>query len=176
MALLPHGAFDSNEVEPSQSFDPIPAGKYMAFVAESEMKPTKNGEGQYLLLVWEVGEGEFKGRKVWDRLNLVNNNQQAVEIAYRTLSAICRATGKVKIQDSSELHAAPCIINVKLRQDPGQNPQNEVKGYEPYSAQPAGAKPAASGLPFSKPATPAAPAQTAPATRAAPPWARSKAA
>ena len=33
--------FDANEVDPATSFDPIPAGKYLAVIAESEMKATK---------------------------------------------------------------------------------------------------------------------------------------
>ena len=32
--------FDANQVEPTASFDPIPAGKYLAAITESEMKPT----------------------------------------------------------------------------------------------------------------------------------------
>jgi hypothetical protein len=37
----------------------------------------------------------MQGRKIFDRLNLVNAEpDQAVEIAQRTLSAICHATGQ----------------------------------------------------------------------------------
>ena len=35
--------FDANTVDPTTTFDPIPAGKYVAAITESEMKPTKNG-------------------------------------------------------------------------------------------------------------------------------------
>jgi len=34
--------FDANTVEPTTEFDPVPAGKYLAVVAASEMKPTKS--------------------------------------------------------------------------------------------------------------------------------------
>ena len=40
--------FNAAQVEPSQDFEPIPAGKYLAVITETEMKPTKNGSGQYL--------------------------------------------------------------------------------------------------------------------------------
>ena len=33
--------FDANQVEPATAFDPIPAGKYLAVITESEMKPTR---------------------------------------------------------------------------------------------------------------------------------------
>ena len=40
--------FDANQVEPTSGKDPIPAGKYVASISASEMKPTKNGNGQYV--------------------------------------------------------------------------------------------------------------------------------
>ena len=51
--------FNANEVEPSTGYDPIPAGKYQAVITESEMKPTKTGNGQYLQLEFEIIEGEY---------------------------------------------------------------------------------------------------------------------
>ena len=38
--------FNANEVEPSTGYDPIPAGKFQAVITESEMKPTRPGNGQ----------------------------------------------------------------------------------------------------------------------------------
>ena len=40
--------FNANEVEPNSSFEPIPAGKYLAAITASETKPTKSGNGSYL--------------------------------------------------------------------------------------------------------------------------------
>ena len=53
--------FDANEVDPTTTFDPLPAGKYVAAVTESEMKPTKSGAGKYLQLTFQILEGEYKG-------------------------------------------------------------------------------------------------------------------
>ena len=64
------------------------------------MRPTKDGGGQYLWLELDVLEGPLAGRKLFDRLNLVNASAQTVEIAQRTLSAICHATGRLQVQDS----------------------------------------------------------------------------
>ena len=96
--------FNANEVEPSTGYDPIPAGKYQAVITESEMKPTKTGNGQYLQLEFEIIEGEYKNRKVWARLNLENANADAVRIARADLSAICRAVNVLQPRDSVELH------------------------------------------------------------------------
>ena len=82
--------FNAAEVSTESQFSPVPNGDYPVIITESEMKPTKNGAGQYLQLVLEVIEGPYKGRKVWERLNIVNSNQTAVEIAQRSLSQICQ--------------------------------------------------------------------------------------
>ena len=124
------GNFNANEVEPTASFDPIPAGKYLAAITESEMKATKTGNGSYLQLTFTIVEGEFKNRVLWARLNLNNPNATAVKIARSELSAICRAVGVMQPKDSVELHNIPLVITVKLkkREDTGEL-TNEVKGY-----------------------------------------------
>jgi len=122
--------FDANEVEPAVGFDPIPAGKYLAVITESEMKPTKSGVGQYLQLTFQVIEGEYKGRLLWSRLNLDNPNALTVKIARAELSAICRAVGVMSPKDSVELHNLPLVITVgqKKRDDNGEI-TNVIKGY-----------------------------------------------
>jgi len=154
--------FDANTVDPASSFDPIPAGKYIAAITESEMKPTKNGNGHYLELTFDILDGQYKGRKVWARLNLDNPNAQAVQIARGELSAICRAVGVMQPQDSIELHNLPLAIKVtcKKREDTGEI-TNEIKGYEKKEA----------ALQNSA-ATPRATAPAAQATNATPPWQR----
>jgi len=122
--------FNAHEVEPSSTFDPLPAGKYLAAITASEMKATKDGVGSYLNIEFTILEGEFKERKVWDRLCLNHPNAQTVKIARGNLSAICRAVGVMQPRDSVELHNIPLLVTVKLkkREDTGEL-ANEVKGY-----------------------------------------------
>lgn len=122
--------FNANEVEPTTAFDPLPAGKYVAAITNSQVKPTKNGDGSYLELEFEVLEGDFRGRKVWDRLCINHPNATTVKIARGNLSAICRAVGVMQPRDSVDLHNLPLVITVKCkkRQDTGDI-TNEVKGY-----------------------------------------------
>ena len=122
--------FDSTVVEPTGKFTPIPVDDYLAIITDSEMKDTKKGDGKYLLLTYEVIEGEFKGRKIFETLNLVNSNQTAVEIAQRALSAVCRATGVLHPKDSSELHGKPLVISVSIRAGSnGFEDKNVIRGY-----------------------------------------------
>ena len=124
------GNFNAHEIEPAVDFDPVPAGKYLAVITDSEMKPTKSGVGSYLELTFQIIEGECKNRLLWSRLNLDNPNQTAVQIARQELSSICRAVGLMTPNDSAELHNLPLVITVKCkkRDDTGEL-TNEIKGY-----------------------------------------------
>lgn len=157
--------FDANTVDPNQAYDPVPAGWYNVQVTDSEMKPTSNGAGAYLQLEMTVLDGEFKGRKLFDRLNLQNQNPVAVEIAYKTLSAICHATGVIQVQDSGQLHGIPMEAKVTVRAADGQyDASNEVKGYRASGAGNGGGQAPAQGqAPMGGMPQQQAPAQQAPA-------------
>jgi hypothetical protein len=75
-----------------------------------------------------------------------------MEIAQRTLSAICRATGVMMPQDSSDLHNKPLLVTVTVETTKDYGARNKVAGYEPCekgSAQVAAAvaAPAPSNVP-----------------------------
>jgi hypothetical protein len=140
--------FDAGAVDPATTYEPIPAGWYKAVFTESEEKPTKAQTGIYLQLSAEIIEGEYHGRKLIERLNLNNPNSTAVEIAQRTLSAICRAIGVMTPRDSTDLHDKPFMVKVAVKPGDGQySASNEIKGYEATSGGSAAptAAPAASG-------------------------------
>ncbi len=122
--------FDANAVEPNASRDPIPAGWYKAVITESMEKPTKAQTGSFLQMTLEVIEGDHAGRKLFERLNLNNPNQQAVEIAQRTLSGICRAVGIMTPRTSQDLHDKPLMVKVKVTPPKdGYEAGNEVSEY-----------------------------------------------
>ena len=156
--------FDAQTVEPNDSFDPLPNGDYLCIITASEMKPTKAGDGAYLELEMQVIEGQYQGRKLWDRLNLNNANDTTVKIAKGTLSAICRAVGVLQPKDSCELHDLPMLVKVACKKrDDTDELTNVVKSYKKRD-----------GAAFS-PATvaaPVAPLANAPVKAATPPWKR----
>mgnify|MGYP000352456995 CR=1 FL=1 len=155
-------SFDATSVEPTTAHELLPAGKYRAQIVESEMRVTKNGMGQFLWLMLDIIEGPYQGRKLFDQLNLVNSNPQTVEIAQRTLSAICHATGKLQVNDSVDLHLVPVTIQggVKPPKD-GYSEKNTIRYLVPERTAPAA------------PAYQAAPAASQPpAAPAAAPWNR----
>ena len=153
--------FNASEVAPSAGFTPIPAGKYVAVINDSEMKPTKSGGGHYLQFEFEIIEGDYTGRKLWARLNLDNPNPDAVHIARADLSAICHAVNILTPTDSVELHNLPLVIVVKCRKNQEDEIVNEIKGYAARDT--AGQSPAAAL---------AAPASAPAAAKPAAPWVR----
>jgi hypothetical protein len=122
--------FDANNVEPAGDFEPIPAGKYVGVITDSELKPTKAGTGNYLQLTFQIIEGPYSNRLLWARLNIDNPNDTARKIAQGELSALCRAVGVLAPNDSVELHNLPVVIHVRCRKrtDTGDI-TNEIKGY-----------------------------------------------
>ena len=124
--------FNANDVEPNSSFEPIPAGKYLATITASETKQNKAGNGSYLELTLSILEGDYQGRQLWARLNLDNPNATAVKIARGDLSAICRAVNVMQPKDSTDLHNLPLVVNVKLKKRADNDElTNEIKGFDP---------------------------------------------
>jgi hypothetical protein len=154
--------FDASSVEPSSGYDVLPPGKYLAQIVASEMRATKDGHGQYLYMEVDVLDGKYAGRKLFDRLNLVNSNPDAVQIAQRTLSSICRAVGKLQVSNSEQLHLIPLIADVRVRPPKGMYGESNSIRYLPR-AEPAANAPSFSGA--------AAPMQIAKPVAVAPPQA-----
>lgn len=144
--------FDATEQDSMRSFEALPKGDYIAMATESEMKPTKAGNGNYLQITFKVVDGPHKDRQIWARLNLDNPNKTAVEIAQRELGDICKAVGVLRPKDSSELHGIPLRlkVGVEKRKDTGEF-SNKITGYEPANAASSNAPAQAQASAASKP-------------------------
>ena len=148
--------FNVSEVAPAQEFKPLPEGKYEAVISDSDVKPTRAGNGSYIQLEFEVVSGEHKGRRLWGRYNTENTNREAVEIGRAQFSAVCHAVGVTNPKDTAELHNRILVLSVRCkRRKDSDELENVISGYKPReeAAQP----------------QPATPAQQTPATA---PWAR----
>ena len=177
------GAYVPGTESPT-SFEDLPAGDYQAVFTASEMKDTKDHMGQYLNLTVQIISGEHNGRKLFDRLNLINRNPDAVKIARQQLEAICRALWITQaIKDSSQLHNKPFLMRVAYvvsNRDGSERPEgqrNDIKSYKPFDGpwqQPSQPAPV-QAQPWQQPSQPA-PVQAqpwqqpAPAPQAQQPW------
>jgi hypothetical protein len=124
-------SFNSRGIEPAKPREGglIPQGWYRAWVIGHEMKKNKAGTGQYLELTWEIVEGPYEKRRLWERYNIDNPSEIAVKIAKEQLSAICNATGVLEFTHPGELHGEVCAIKVGVERKPGQPDRNKVYGY-----------------------------------------------
>lgn len=154
--------FDATQVPESQ-FDPLPEGQYTVCIVKSERKVTKDGQGQFISLEFEIVDGPKKGRKHFENLNLVNKNETAVAMAKRALADICIACDNPRPKSTGELHNIPFKIDVKcVKNDKTGDIQNRVKKYISLTG-------VSHHTPATTGATPAPPVQ---ADENVPPWAR----
>ena len=128
---MAHFNFDASQVAPQASNGPIPAGTYLAHITESDVAPLRSGNGTGLKLTFEIIDGQYKGRKVWDNLNIQHSNEDTQRIAQSQLSALCHAVNVIKLQDTAALHMKPVSIKVVVREAKGEyQASNNIKGYE----------------------------------------------
>lgn len=135
--------FDASQFEPSQGGGAHPKGKFPATISNTQIKPTKSGDGG----LFEV-EFSTQAGTIANRYNLWNKEPKAVEIAQKQLSALCYATGIFKLDfrnDAAILRGAKCIIEVDDQKNKDGTPNGyvEVKkvydlnGNEPGRSSPA---------------------------------------
>lgn len=165
--------FDATKVDPNTGGgDVFETGEYTFQIVSSSVKATKKGDGTMLILEASCMDEGMAGKRLTIRLNVQNPNPQAVEIAYRDLSAICYVTGQLQIQDSQQLHGRPFRIRLEKlpRSDDPAKFNNEIRAYMDVNGNPPGAATGAAGAPPAPPSAPPAPPPAAPAApQAAPP-------
>lgn len=122
--------FDPSKYEPTNDFEPIPAGEYEAVINTAGWKNTKDGTGRYLALEFELTR-DYAGRRIFENLNLENRNEKAVQIAQGSLSAICRALGVSMLTDTNQLLNKPMIIKVSIQKDERYGDKNRIRKYMP---------------------------------------------
>ena len=155
--------FNAGDYDPTDEFEPLPAGEYLTMMTEASLDNTKAG-GRMVKLTYTVMEGQYEGRKLWSQHNIENRSPRAEEIGRKELSRIAHAIGQPMISDTDQLLNQVVRIRVVIKNDPGYGPKNEVKKWINVGGQP---------MQQQTPAHNPAPAQQAPhpATQyAAPPW------
>ena len=132
-------------------------------IVESDTRVSKTGSGEYVHLKMRVVDGPYEGRYLFDRLNYVNVNAQAQQIAQKSLKRLCRLCGVAgQLTNTEQLHFKRFHVSARIRKDAGYGEQNAVS--YPDASDPKQAEPPA-------PAPVARPAPARPATTGAPkPW------
>ena len=143
--------FNAKTVPPATggAFELLAKGRYLAVCTESEIKTNSAKTGEYLKLTFEIIEGSYKGRKLFDQLNIRHPNPKAVEIALSTLSQLCHAVDVLEVGDSSVLHNIPVLLEVGIEKGrDGYEDRNRIYGYHNAKSAPVAAAPkTTTGLP-----------------------------
>lgn len=123
--------FDSTGIDPMKQFEPIPPDEYTLAVTESDIRTSSKTGNEYLSLTLAVVEdGPFKNRKIFDIVMMKHPDAEVVEMGKKKLAAICRAVGKPRIKDSSELHNRPLRAKVGVQEaKDGYDAKNVIKAY-----------------------------------------------
>lgn len=124
------GGFDASTIEGANNFAPIPSGDYNVVIDDCTLKDTKSGTGKYLKLVLVIDDGKYQGRKIFENINIINDNTRAQEIGRRMLAQLCLAIGRSKAQDSSELIGGSCSVKVTTVTVPNGPSDTSVKAYK----------------------------------------------
>ncbi len=168
--------FDAALVDPRQSTAGIcfPLADYPVEITAVEAVAVQNSKDKGMLVInLKVLDGQYKGQIQADRLNLYGQAETPTRIAYQHLSAICHATGRLRIGQASELVGGRFIATIGPQDAPNDG-YSEVKlvkdlaGNIPVAGQPVA--PQNTPIQAPAPAAQAALAATAPATAAATPW------
>jgi hypothetical protein len=126
-------------VHEGTGFTTFPPGWYQAHIVETSIEDAKNGNGTYLLAVFEVLNGEHKGRRIYQNVTLQNASQQAVEIGQRLLKDIYDSVGITgPTRDIQVMLFKPVMARVGIKVDrdgvyPDRNCVTSVRSpdYEP---------------------------------------------
>jgi hypothetical protein len=136
--------FDPNSTEPARNgFDPIPDGDYIAQIVANEVRHTRGGTGLILVLTWEIVDGDFTNRKIWQNINYQNESAQAQAIGQGQLKNICDAIGYTDHLDEADvLMFQPCRVRVgRSKKQEGYEQRDEIKSVKALTAQAPATKP-----------------------------------
>jgi len=110
------------------SFEPIPQGEYHLLIEDAEVKRTKSGTGSYLSLRFQVLDGDFAGRILFDNVTIMHDNQQAVDIGKEKLILLARFT-RTSGKDSAEFLNKTIKAKVKIKPANGQYEASNAISY-----------------------------------------------
>ena len=78
-----------------KTYSPIPDGDYLVTFDRVSEQATKNGTGSYVKASFKVGEGDYKGRLLFNNFLINHSNPKAAQIGKEQLSKCLKAMGIV---------------------------------------------------------------------------------
>lgn len=138
---------NTNNVE-LKNFDALPTSNYPLRMIGAEVKGTKAGTGHYLNCEFEVIDGNYRGRRVFQKYNFDNPSADAVNICLQDFMrwlAACGmpVEGDIMLNHVLALEGKPFLARVRfIPGRDGNDDSNEIKGYKPLPTGSVGTAPA----------------------------------
>jgi hypothetical protein len=135
--------FNASDVPESLERTPVPAGHYLAVISDTESRLTRKAQesgnkndGFYLSITFDIIEGPCRGRKVFHNVNLLNQNEKAVQIGRHELASIYRALGLENVKTDEELRDKPLMIETFVEVSDGFPDTARVKKFSAAQGAP----------------------------------------
>jgi len=111
----------------------LPDGDYLAYIDTAELKPTKDGSGQYIRTMWKVASGQHQNRTVFHNYNIKNKSEKAQEIGLSDLKKLLEVNGRTNFQIKAvgELVGLKALVHIKTKSQAGYADQNTISSYKP---------------------------------------------
>jgi len=110
-------------------YDVLPDGKYDVIVLEAKEKTTKKGD-RAIEMTFQVIDGQYKERLLWETLNLWNSSDQARTIARDRLSSICKACNAPSATSTDVLLGRRMQVSVGTRRNEFRGKdENHIKSF-----------------------------------------------
>lgn len=128
--------FYTAQLPQENTYEALPEGQYIASVSKIELKYTKAGNGQYLNVQFTIVDGQLKGKTFFDKINISNINQQAVEIGLARLNTLLSVGGLHALEDTEQLNGITVLATIGFAKElyQGQK-QNTVARIESPNKQ-----------------------------------------
>lgn len=115
------------------NFENLPTDWYTAHAIEGSLENTDNGIR--LKLTWEVLEGPFEKRRVWQNEWAQHSNPQSQEIGQKMIRTLGAAAKIGRVTRPEDLLFKPMQVRVGLnKKQEGYEQRNEIKGARPIGA------------------------------------------
>ena len=107
---------------------PVPSGHYTSCIAEIKKKRNSSDTGNLVNIVWEILEGEFAGRKIYEwNINVDHTSTKCQQIGRGRIKTIGLACGIVSPQSYQEFVGVP--VRLKIDVEPNER---DTTGQYPY--------------------------------------------
>ena len=122
------------EVTKPNTFEPLPFGSYTVAVSEAGIYERDYGNGiqRGVQLKFEVVEGEYRGRYIFEQLKFEGVSEACKRRSENRIVALAWAAGLPYIHNTSELVDKVVVLDVEIEQREGFSPRNAIRRYRKY--------------------------------------------